>query len=63
MNYRVVAARKSFKIFRQNTWFLENKIALSEFLYGILEGIEMLLEGVPDRILVRMSLGMLRSGA
>ena len=32
----VVGARRSFKFFRQNTWFLENNRALSKFLYGIL---------------------------
>ena len=35
LNCRVVGARQSFQIFRQNTWFLENR-ALSKFLYGIL---------------------------
>ena len=30
----VVGARRSFQIFRQNTWFLENIRALSKFLYG-----------------------------
>ena len=36
LNCRVVGDRQSFQIFRQNTWFLENKRALSKFLYGIL---------------------------
>ena len=36
LNCRVVGARQSFQIFRENTWFLENKRALSNFLYGIL---------------------------
>ena len=36
LNCRVVGARQSFQIFRQNTWFLENNRALSKFLYGIL---------------------------
>ena len=29
----VVGARQRFQFFRQNTWFLENKRALSKFLY------------------------------
>ena len=36
LNFRVVGARQSFKIFWQNTWFLENNKAVSKFLYGIL---------------------------
>ena len=36
LNTRVVGARQSFEIFRQNTWFLENNKALSKVLYGIL---------------------------
>ena len=32
----VVGAHQSFQFFRQNTWFLKNKRALSKFLYGIL---------------------------
>ena len=32
----LVGARQSFQIFRQKTWFLENKRALPKFLYGIL---------------------------
>ena len=32
LNCRVVGDRQSFQIFRQNTWFLENKRALSNFL-------------------------------
>ena len=32
LNCRVVGDRQSFQIFRQNTWFLENKRALSRFL-------------------------------
>ena len=32
LNCRVVITRQSF----QNTWFVENKRALSRFLYGIL---------------------------
>ena len=28
LNCRVVGARQSFQIFRQNTWFLENKYSL-----------------------------------
>ena len=36
LNCRVVGDRQSFQIFRQNTWFLENKRALSKFLDGIL---------------------------
>ena len=36
LNCRVVAARQSFQIFRQNTWFLQNNRALSKFLYEIL---------------------------
>ena len=36
LNCRVVGARQSFQIFRQNMWFLENSRALSKFLYGIL---------------------------
>ena len=32
LNCRVVGDRQSFQIFRQNTWFLENKRALSKFL-------------------------------
>ena len=36
LNCRVVVARQSFQIFRQNTWFLEKNRALSKFLYGIL---------------------------
>ena len=36
LNCRVVGDRQSFQIFRQNTWFLENKRALSNFLYRIL---------------------------
>ena len=34
LNCRVVGARQSFQIFRQNTWFLENNRALPKFLYG-----------------------------
>ena len=33
---RVLGARQSFQIFRQNDWFLENNRAFSKFLYGIL---------------------------
>ena len=29
-------ARQNFQFFRQNTWFIENKRALSKILYGIL---------------------------
>ena len=36
LNCRIVRARQSFQIFRQNTWFLENNRALSKFLYDIL---------------------------
>ena len=36
LNCRVVGARQSFQILRQNTWFLKNNRALSKFLYGIL---------------------------
>ena len=36
INSMVVGARQSFQFFRQNTWFLENNRALSEFFYGIL---------------------------
>ena len=36
LNCRIVGARQSFQIFRQNTWFLKNNRALSKFLYGIL---------------------------
>ena len=36
LNCRVVWARPSFQIFRQNTWFLENNRALQKFLYGFL---------------------------
>ena len=36
LNCRVVGARQSFEIFRQNAWFLENNRALPKFLYGIL---------------------------
>ena len=36
LNCRVDKARQSFQIFRQNTWFLDSKRALSKFLYGIL---------------------------
>ena len=32
LNCRIVGARQSFQIFRQNTWFLENNRALSKFL-------------------------------
>ena len=32
----VVGARQNFQFFRQNTWFLENNRALSQFLYWIL---------------------------
>ena len=35
LNCRVIGACQSFQIFRQNTWFLENR-TLSKFLYGIL---------------------------
>ena len=35
INCRVVGARQSIQIFRQNTWFLENNRALSKLLYGI----------------------------
>ena len=31
----VVEARQSFQFFRKNTWFLENNIALTKFLYEI----------------------------
>ena len=33
---RVVGARQSFQIFRQNIWSLENNRALSKCLHGIL---------------------------
>ena len=33
---QIVGTRQSFKIFRQNTWFLENERALPKFLLGIL---------------------------
>ena len=36
LNCRVVGARQSFQIFRQNTWFLENNRALPKLFYGIL---------------------------
>ena len=36
LNSRVVGARQSSQIFRQNTWFPENNRALSNFFYGIL---------------------------
>ena len=36
LNCRIVGARQSFQIFRQNTWFLENNRALSKIFYGIL---------------------------
>ena len=36
LNSVVVGARQSFQIFRQNTWFLENKRVLSKSLYGTL---------------------------
>ena len=36
LNCGVVGAHHSFEIFRQNTWFLEDNRALSNFLYGIL---------------------------
>ena len=36
LHCRVVGARHSFQIFRQNTWFLEDNRAVSKFLYGIL---------------------------
>ena len=36
LNCRVVGARQSFQIFRQNAWFLENNRALPKVLYGIL---------------------------
>ena len=36
MNCRVVGARQSFQIFRQNTLLLENNSALSKFLHGVL---------------------------
>ena len=36
LNSRVVGARQSFRIFRQNTGFLESNRALSKVLYGIL---------------------------
>ena len=36
LNCKIVGARQSFQIFRQNTWFLKNNRALSEFLHGIL---------------------------
>ena len=32
----VVAAHQNFQFFKQKTWFLENKRALSKFLNGIL---------------------------
>ena len=32
----VVGARQNFQSFRRKTWFLENNVALSKFLYGIL---------------------------
>ena len=36
LNCRIVGARQSFQVFRQNTWFLENNRAFSKFWYGIL---------------------------
>ena len=36
LNCRIVGARQSFQILRQNTWFLENSRALSKCLHGIL---------------------------
>ena len=36
LNCRIVGARQSFQISRQNNWFMENNRALSKFLYGIL---------------------------
>ena len=36
LNCRVVGACQSFRIFRQNAWFLENNRALPKVLYGIL---------------------------
>ena len=36
LNCGVVGAHHSFETFRQNTWFLEDNRALSNFLYGIL---------------------------
>ena len=33
LNCRVVGARQSFQIFRQNTWFLEKNRQFSKFLY------------------------------
>ena len=36
LNCRMVGARQSFQIFRQNNWFLKNNRALPKCLYGIL---------------------------
>ena len=36
LNCKIVGARQSFQILRQNTWFLENNRALSKCFYGIL---------------------------
>ena len=36
LNCRIVGARQSLQIFRQNTWFLKSNRVLSKFLYGIL---------------------------
>ena len=32
----VVGTRQSFQFFRQKIWLIENKIALSKFLYEVL---------------------------
>ena len=40
LSCRVVGARRSFQIFRQNIWFLENNMALSKFLYGVLQKLQ-----------------------
>ena len=36
LNSRVIGARQSFQFFTQNTWFLDNNRALSQFLYRTL---------------------------
>ena len=36
LNSKVVEARQSFQIFRQNTWYLINNRILTKLLYGIL---------------------------
>ena len=36
LNSLLVGTRQSFQSPKQNTWFLENRRALSKFLYGIL---------------------------